>query len=382
MSQHTRRSVLLAAAGSASSLVWAGHDGTTHPRPQAARTEPDFVTPAAQTAIDSGLAFLAQSQRADGGFATEHSPGGAAIGIAALAGLALLAGGHHPGRGRYTRTVSRAADYLLAAANGPVFGFLTATGPPRFDVEGWNRYAMYSHGFGCLFLSELSGTLPDSNRQRRVRAALERAVKFTIRGQAKDGGWRYISQPPYSDVSATVTHLTALRAARNTGVLVHKKVVEAGARFLMSCQRPDGGFGYTRNSGETSMFARSAAALVGLFNAGVDAGPEVERGRQFVLQFRPGRSLSPRGLPPAYYYYAHYHATQAMRTAGGEYWAVWAPAARDELLARFRNGAWDDPTFGPVYATAMSLIVLQLADHYLPILQARAEPGAAPNGTS
>lgn len=38
------------------------------------------------------------------------------------------------------------------------------------------------------------------------------------------------------------------------------------------------------------MFARSAAALVGLFNAGVDGGPEVERGRQFVLQFRPGNS--------------------------------------------------------------------------------------------
>ncbi|AWM40869.1 Prenyltransferase and squalene oxidase repeat protein [Gemmata obscuriglobus] len=369
MTRYTRRSVLrLAAIGGAGSLLRAGHAG---PPPAPAPEGPvDFVTPATQTAIDSGLAFLARSQREDGGFATERPPGPTAVGVAALAGLALLAGGHHPGRGRYARTVSRTADYLLAAADGPVSGFLTPPGGPRAVTEEWNQRAMYSHGFGCLFLGELSGTLPDPERQRRVRAALERAVGYTVRAQCPDGGWRYTPHPPYSDASATVAHLLALRAARNAGVLVRKEVIDAAGRFLRACQRPDGGFSYTPGAGETSMFARSAAALVGLFSTGAYSGPEVERGLRYVQQFRPGRSLTSRELPPAYYYYAHYYAALAMWTAGGTYWAAWAPAARDELLARARDGAWDDRIFGPVYATAMSLIVLQLSDHYLPILQA------------
>jgi hypothetical protein len=266
--------------------------------------------------------------------------------------------------------VSRIADYLLASSDGPGTGFLTAAGPPRSGAVEWDQRTAYGHSFGCLFLGELSGTLPDRDRQQRVRAALERAVKFSVRARAADGGWRYTSRPPHSDVSVTATVLMALRAAHNGGVLVGKDVIEAGVHFLTSCQRPDGGFGYTGAPGETSMFARSAAALVGLFSAGVYAGPEVDRGLRYVMQFRPGRSLSPRELPPAHYYYAHYYAAVAMWTAGGEYWAAWGPAVRDELLARARNGVWDDPAFGPVYATAMSLIVLQLSDNYLPILQA------------
>lgn len=368
MSSLTRRSVLLASAAGASSFLRAGHDDARS-QPRSGPPEPHFVTPETQTAIDLGLAFIARSQRPNGGFAAESPPGGTAVGVAAVAGLALLAGGHHPGRGRYARNVSRVADYLLAGA-GPESGFLLPPGVQRTGTEAWSQQTMYSHGFGCLFLGELCGTLPDPVRQRLVRAVLERAVGYTVAAQAADGGWRYTPLPEYSDASVTVAHLMALRAARNAGVLVRKGVVEAGIRFLLACQRPDGGFGYTRGAGEVSMFARSAAALVGLFSAGLYNGPEVERGLRYLLRFRPGRSLTRQELPPAHYFYAHYYSALAMWTAGGEYWAAWAPAARTELLARARDGVWDDRPFGAVYATAMSLIVLQLSDHYLPILQA------------
>ena len=51
---------------------------------------------------------------------------------------------------------------------------------------------------------------------------------------------------------------------------------------------------------------------------------------------------------------------------------MWFPAIRDDLLAKARagGGIWTDVAYGPVYATAMSLIVLQLPNNYLPILQA------------
>ena len=167
----------------------------------------------------------------------------------------------------------------------------------------------------------------------------------------------------------------ALRAARNAGLFVRKSVVDAGVEYLKSCQMPDGGFAYTKVGGalqpRESMFARSAASLVGLFSAGLYAGPEVERGLRYVMQFLPVRQFSTREIPFHHYYYGHYYAALAMWTAGGDHWGRWFPAVRDDLLARARaaGGPWPDTYYGPAYGTAMSLIVLQLANNYLPILQ-------------
>jgi hypothetical protein len=82
-----------------------------------------------------------------------------------------------------------------------------------------------------------------------------------------------------------------------------------------------------------------------------------------------GGALDPRS--EMHYYYAHYYAALAMWTAGGNYWAEWFPAIRDDLLARARAGAggWHDYAYGAAYATAMACIILQLPNNYLPILQ-------------
>jgi hypothetical protein len=374
----SRRSALrLAAAGGAVGLLgWAGHDAPTHAQdPPPGQEGADAITPETQAAIDRGLAFLAQVQQDDGAFTSDRLGGGSAVGIAALAGLALMAGGHQPGRGRYARTVSRIVDYLLASAAGPTPGFLASAEVQRGFRGGQNQQAMYSHGFGCLFLSEVSGMLPDPARQRQVKAALEQAVAFTVRAQNKEGGWRYEPQPQAADTSVTVAQMMALRAARNAGLFVRKKVVDDGVDFLKSCQEPDGGFRYLRAGGTLNMpgsaFARSAASLVGLFSAGLYTGPQVERGLRYVMQFLPVRQFSLREIRDNYYYYGHYYAALAMWTAGGEYWSQWFPAIRTDLLTRARaaGGVWQDTHFGPAYATAMSLIVLQLPNNYLPILQ-------------
>lgn len=371
----TRRSALrLAAAGGAAGfLSWAGHGSPSFAQDPPPAPEPggDLVTPEAQAAIDRGLAFLAQAQLDDGAFTSDRLGNGSAVGIAALAGLALMAGGHQPGRGRYARTVSRVVDYLLASGAGPTPGFLSSLESQRGFRGGQNQQAMYSHGFGSLFLSEVSGMLPDPARQRQVKSTLERAVAFTVRAQNREGGWRYEPQPQMADVSVSVAQMMALRAARNAGLFVRKSVVDAGVEFLKSCQQPDGGFGYTRSQNTISGFARSAASLVGLYSAGLYAGPPVERALRYVLQFLPVRRFSLQEIQAHHYYYGHYYAALGMWTAGGEYWAQWFPAIRDDLLARARagGGIWTDTHYGPAYATAMSLIVLQLPNNYLPILQ-------------
>ena len=140
-------------------------------------------------------------------------------------------------------------------------GFIgSADAQPNF--RGMNQQAMYSHGFGCLFLSEVCGMLPDKARQRKVKDVLDQAIAFTVEARNKEGGWRYDVRPQIADVSVTVAQMMALRAAKNAGVFVRKNVIDDGVAYIKGCQMPDGGFSYFKGQGY-SAFARSAAAMVG-----------------------------------------------------------------------------------------------------------------------
>jgi hypothetical protein len=357
---------MTAAGGAAVSLGWSGHGQEA--APPVAETGAEFITAETQAAIERGLSWL--SRQAEEGTLIERFSG-AAVGVTALTGLALMAGGHQPGRGRYARAVSKCIDSVLSAANGPVPGFIgSADAQPNF--RGMNQQAMYSHGFGCLFLSEVCGMLPDKARQKRVKDVLDQAIAFTVDARNKEGGWRYEARPAIADVSVTVAQMMALRAAKNAGVFVRKNVIDDGVAYIKACQMPDGGFSYFKGQGY-SAFARSAAAIVGLYSAGIYTGRDIEKGLRYVNQYLPVRQFAHREIPPQHYYYGHYYAALAMWTAGGEWWSQWFPAIRDELLLRARGGIWNDNGLGTAnssaYATAMSLIILQLPNNYLPILQ-------------
>ncbi len=294
------------------------------------------------------------------------------VGVTALAGLALMAGGHQPGRGTYGRTVSRAVDYCLSQANGLEPGYLANVSGPLSNSP------MYQHGFGTLFLSEVLGMFPDPAREARVRDVLEKAVRIIVKAQNRDrnqknlyGGWRYETRPGDSDVSVTVAMMMALRAARNAGLYVDHSVITAGVDYITGCQDTDGGFVYKQGQRAGTGFARSAAAVVGLYSAGIYEGPVIERGLNYLMQFCPGRRGAAREIPSQYYYYGQYYAALAMWTAGGPFWAEWFPAIRDELLLRSRSGGggmWSDDR-GSAFPAACSCIILQLPNNYLPILQ-------------
>jgi len=329
------------------------------------RSPDDLITPDTETAIARGLDFIASAQAADGSFAGERGGGGANAGITALAALALLSGGHHPGKGKYGKIVARAADYIIGRgkANTPA-GYLCA------DARVDGHSAMYQHGFAALFLAELHGTLPDEARRTKVRSMLERGIALTVKAQNDKGGWRYQPQPHDADVSVTVAHLMALRAAKNAGIAIDKAVVDKAVEYIKACQvKSDGGFSYMRDSGG-SLFPRSAASIVGLFCAGIYEGTEIERGLKYLMNYLPRGQRSGFGdIRGEHYYYGHYYAALAMWTAGGNYWSQWFPAIRADLLQRRDTGSvWSDQ-FGPVYATAMACIILQLPNNYLPIMQ-------------
>ncbi|HUY87629.1 MAG TPA: prenyltransferase/squalene oxidase repeat-containing protein [Pirellulales bacterium] len=318
--------------------------------PEAAAAE--LITPAAQKAIDQGLAFLARRQNDDGSFASSDYGRNAAV--CGLAGLAFMSSGSTPGRGPYGAHVSRSVDFILDHAQES--GFI--------DVPGASSHGpMYGHGFATLFLAEAYGMSP----RRDVREKLAKAVELIVNTQNDEGGWRYQPLRQDADISVTVCEVMALRAARNAGLFVPKATIDKAIDYVKRSQNADGGFMYMLQTGGESDFPRSAAGVVALYSAGIYEGPEIEKGLAYLRDYVPGNGSYPREV--RYYFYSHYYAVQAMWHAGGDSWRRWYPAIRDELCSRQQpGGAWSD-SICQEYGTAMACLILQMPNNYLPIFQ-------------
>jgi hypothetical protein len=268
--------------------------------------------------------------------------------------MAFLAQGSTPGQGEYGEHLDRCIDFLLE--NCADSGLIASP-------EGAARGPMYGHGFATLFLCEVHGMADRPSLRDRVAAAID----LTVASQNREGGWRYNPEPRDADVSVTVSQIMALRAARNAGIAVPRETIDASVEYVKKCQNADGGFRYMLADGPPdSGFARTAAGVVALYNAGIYEGPELTAGLDYLDGHLPG---APKSRDEAYYFYGHYYAVQAMWRAGGDRWRAWYPAIRTQLLARQReDGSWMDPV-SPEYGTAMATIILQTPNNYLPILQ-------------
>ncbi len=319
----------------------------------------DEITPAQQAAVEKGLAWLASHQGKDGSFGGQGM--GRHAGITALAGLAFMQAGNLPGRGKYGESVQGCLEYVLSCSQES--GLITSD-----QSQG----PMYGHGFATLFLAEVYGMTGDE----QVKDRLQRAIRLIQKTQNREGGWRYQPVPYDADISVTICQVMALRAARDAGIKVEKDVIDNSIKYVRNCQNPDGGFSYMARmgGGGGSGFARSAAGVAALYYAGVFEGDDISRGLQYIQRFTPGKSNAPQ--LEGHYYYGNYYAVQAMFLAGGEFWARWYPAIRDQLVALQdkTSGAWRGD-YSEDYATAMALIILQMPNRYLPVYTGKG-PGS------
>lgn len=309
-----------------------------------------LLTTPAREAIDRGLTFLATQQQDDGSLGSGSY--GRNVAVSALAGMAFMSAGSSAERGPFGTPVARCLDFVLA--NTQDSGFISVPGSTSHGP-------MYGHGFATLFLAEAYGMSP----REELRDKLARAVQLIVQTQNRDGGWRYQPVRRDADISVTICQVMALRAARNAGIHVPHETIDRCIEYVKRSQNADGGFMYMIQGG-ASAFPRSAAGVVALYSSGVYAGPEIEKGLQYLAAQLPRGGGFNR---ESHYFYGHYYAVQAMWHAGGEHWSSWFPAIRDELLARQRpDGSWDD-TISREYGTAMATIILQMPNNALPIFQ-------------
>jgi hypothetical protein len=290
-----------------------------------------------------------------------------------LTGMAFLSGGNLPGRGQYCRNVEMALRFILDNAVTPG-GYIQL-----------NNSNMYSHGFATLFLAEAYGTLPGGDLGPRVWKALKKSVNMIEKCQSVEGGWWY---HPFkdtgsngADISVTVCETNALRAARNCGIAVDKRVVENALKCVKAAHNDDGGFCYRVSVtgaafvSRDSAFARSCGAVCILQALGAYESFEAKQGIDYITK---------KGLPKAeemngsgVSYYAIYYFSQAMFMAGMDYWNEWWPKIRELLLPKEDPEGWWLGEGGKPYGTAIALIVLQMPDRYLPIYQEGIESGKA-----
>ncbi len=326
-----------------------------------------MITTEAEKAIERGLNYLASNRR--GGLFGVRGAYSGNVAIASLAGLAFMAGGNLPGRGKHGAVVSDALRFVLDQENrGPgrtIPGYLNN---PAATPHG----PMYGHGFGTLFLGEVYGMVHERKLRDELRDKLKLALQLIVKSQNGQGGWRYHPYSRDADLSVTVCQIMALRSGRNAGFAVPKETVSKCIDYVKRCQdRTTGGFRYMAEgvAGPRDAFARTGAGLAALFSASVYSGPEIDDGLKYLIRCKPTGAGHFFARPDMQYYYGHYYAAQAMWTAGKHWWTEWFPAIREELLSRQGgDGSWDD-AIDPHYATAMACIILQIPNNLLPILQ-------------
>lgn len=318
--------------------------------------------PRTRKVVGEGLDWLAYQQHKLGHWTAQ---GRYPTAMTALSGLAMLCEGSTTTQGKYAENLRRAVDYLVRQSrpNGLI-------GDPLRD----DRYT-YGHGFSMLFLSEVLGEEEDEDRRAELVDVLTRAVKFTGEAQTPAGGWGYVSSKDgngFDEGSTTITQVQGLRGCRNAGIPVPKEIIDKAVKYIRDCTLPEGGVQYSSKGGGGRP-AITAAAIACLFSAGDYDDDLVPRMMKYCEQNLGTDSQSSYG----HWHYAHFYYAQVQYREGGKVWEDYRSEIETKLLSEAqevklgdRTGVqWTQGYIGPVYTTALNLIILQLDNAALPIYQ-------------
>ena len=272
-----------------------------------------------EEAVMLGLAWLTQTQHADGSWTFDQGHPRDKAAATGMALLAFLGAGQSHKEGRYKQTVQAGLDWMVKNVETQEKG--------RNNGRVDTITNMYSQGIATLALCEAYGM----TRDRALKYPAQAAINYVQRAQAANGSWGYQAGNP-GDTSIVGWQIQALHAARLTQDLeVDAKVIAKAVKFLDyvgkgNAQEGKSRYGYTTPDGAEPGTSLTAIGLLCRYyvsdwraeNAGFAVGTKG------LVKRAPSATATPPELDLYYYYYA----TQVVRYHGGEEWKTWNEGAK------------------------------------------------------
>ena len=331
-----------------------------------------------EISIERSTRFLLKMQETDGSFSDPKSRNAAQndYAMTALGILALASVGHQPS------DLGKAGSALNRALN-----FILRRDPRRggYEYFGADKSRMYGHGITTLCLTEMMGMSVSRMQEARLRTVSQKAINMILRSQMvpknnpnHQGGWRYTPNARDSDLSITVWQLMALRSAKNAGLDVPKRAIDAAVLYLKrSYFSPRDARGRPTNMrsgcaympGQPPEFSTAAAGLLSLQVCGEYDAPEVLGSVAWLTR----QKIVPREMQ--WFYYGIYYYSQGMRKRNKAV-AEKAKKVTEDVLLKLQqiDGSWVgmsgmEQGAGRIYCTALSVLSLSVQYRYLPIYQ-------------
>lgn len=349
--------------------------------------EVDSSDEAVKEAIDRGVAFLLEAQNEDGSwggvrnatfisrFANPATYRCWQVATTALAVQALLETGRGPDA---ESAVDRGLDYLV------VHGDLKR--PAEWDVD--NVWGLV-YGLEALAQALKHPRYQNSDKTIALRAGAETMIAGLARYISPRGGWGYYAgpnsawRPEWATSFTTAVGVIALVDAKEAGLEVPDKVLNAAVRLVEHCRLPNGAYSYSADAIPRHLYLESVDQVKGslgriqvcnyaLHRAGGDL-PEgaMEKGiEQFFLHHKfldVGRN---KPIPheayyavAAYFYlFGQYYAALVIEALPEETRGEYALKLRPEVLkCQQKDGSfWDFwiASMTKPYGTAFSVMAL------------------------
>jgi prenyltransferase beta subunit len=311
------------------------------------------IDPATKQIIRGALKYLASKQHLDGSWSLREGLAGHPVAMTGYTLLAFMAAGNLPEEGDYSKNVSLGMQFLLDSIQ-----------PDGLYRGVSQQQYMYNHGIATIALAELYG----ETHSPTIHAKLQRVLDVIIKAQNPAGGWRYTPQARDADVSVTVLQVVALRAAQEAGLAVPQQSIERAITYVNSCYQPKAG-GFSYQPGGDAGFARTAAATYSLQVLGKYDDTRVANGSAYLF------AHSNEG---AFWTYGNYYAAPAQYMVGGDTWRKWYAGVKQVLLSKVikegDSAHWEETReprgdLGPVFFTAVSIHILAMPYHFLPLYQ-------------